>query len=41
MSKLNELCRVIKNIFSGIKSYYETPVEDFVHKNMSGIIYFA
>ena len=37
----NKLVEFYEYIFSGIKSYYETPVEDFVHKNMNGLIYFV
>lgn len=40
-TKNDKLIEFYDYIFSGIKSYYETPVEDFVHKNMSGKIYFA
>jgi len=40
-NKNDKLLEFYDYMFSGIKSYYETPVEDFVHKNMSGIIYFA
>jgi hypothetical protein len=28
-------------LFRGIKSYYETPIDDFIHRNMKGIINFG
>lgn len=40
-TKSDKLIEFYEYIFSGIKSYYETPVEDFVHKNMIGALYFA
>ncbi|MBC7474052.1 MAG: hypothetical protein H7263_07140 [Candidatus Sericytochromatia bacterium] len=27
-------------LFRGIKSYYETPIDEFIHRNMRGIIHF-
>lgn len=28
------------DLFRGVKSYYETPIDEFIHKNMRGTIFF-
>lgn len=33
--------RLFETIFRGIKSYYETPVDDFIKRNLTGVINFG
>ena len=34
------LVKLYDDLFQGIKSYYETPIDEFIHRNMKGGIFF-